>query len=429
MDFSELISLLGVNKNLIARIKQIFISLKNSRKKRITSFIVLGTMIIALLIIMKTYAPTDDILDNLSALSCRIVLSCLILVVFVIYVFNLSGLMESNLIIIAFQKINLTNHKNETPILISKEMAKNQIVYLFNTVGIPFETFEKKKADLENALNVSIFKMELGSNMQEVYIYAYEGKYELPDKVILPAEYMSDNNPVLHFGTNGFQDYSMNLNIYPHVLLGGSTGSGKTKLLQTLLFQCLNKGYEIIIADFKGGVDFGSYWRTRCSVLTDIQTVEIELQKLVTTLERRKQALYEAGCPNIEEYNYFNFSHMRRIVFACDEVAELLDKKGLPKETKEHLQTIEGYISTLARLGRAFGIHLFLATQRPDADVLSGQIKNNMTYKVCGRADNVLSMIVLDNTLASSEIKHNEKGVFINQDGDKFKAYILDSLS
>lgn len=53
--------------------------------------------------------------------------------------------------------------------------------------------------------------------------------------------------------------------------------------------------------------------------------------------------------------------------FACDEVAELLDRTGRSKEDKERLNQIENMLATLARLGRAFGIHLILATQRPDA--------------------------------------------------------------
>lgn len=71
-----------------------------------------------------------------------------------------------------------------------------------------------------------------------------------------------------------------------------------------------------------------------------------------------------------------------------DEVAEILDKTGLTKEEKEQVTRIENRLSTIARQGRAFGIHLFLSTQRPDANILSGQIKNNIGYRICGRADN-----------------------------------------
>ena len=81
------------------------------------------------------------------------------------------------------------------------------------------------------------------------------------------------------------------------------------------------------------------------------------------------------------------------------------------------------------RLGRAFGIHLILATQRPDANIISGQIKNNISYKICGRADQVLSQIILDNTDASTYIPSDSKGLFLNQDGTLFKAYLFDETT
>lgn len=83
-------------------------------------------------------------------------------------------------------------------------------------------------------------------------------------------------------------------------------------------------------------------------------------------------------------------------------------------------------MSTIARQGRAFGIHLFVATQRPDATILTGQIKNNIDYRVCGRADNVLSQIILDNTDAASQIPKDELGMFLNQNGLLFKSYMLE---
>ena len=99
---------------------------------------------------------------------------------------------------------------------------------------------------------------------------------------------------------------------------------------------------------------------------------------------------------------------------------------GLTKEEKEQVARMENRLSTIARQGRAFGIHLFLSTQRPDANILSGQIKNNIGYRICGRADNVLSMIILDNTDASDKIPHDAQGRFLTGDGTVFQAYWFD---
>ena len=77
----------------------------------------------------------------------------------------------------------------------------------------------------------------------------------------------------------------------------------------------------------------------------------------------------------------------------------------------------------MARLGRAFGIHLILATQRPDADVLSGQIKNNMDHRICGKADATLSTIVLGDGSANDLIPKYRSGRFLLGDGTVFQAY------
>ena len=96
------------------------------------------------------------------------------------------------------------------------------------------------------------------------------------------------------------------------------------------------------------------------------------------------------------------------------------------KEGRERLAQIENRLATLARLGRAFGIHLILATQRPDANIIPGQIRNNMDFRVCGRADSVLSQIILDSTGAAEQIPKDARGRFITGDGTVFQGYLFD---
>ena len=114
-----------------------------------------------------------------------------------------------------------------------------------------------------------------------------------------------------------------------------------------------------------------------------------------------------------------------RIVLAIDEISDLLSKDGLTKEEKTVIQTIEAHLCSLARLARATGIHLLIGTQRPSADVIPGQLRSNISYKVCGIADNNLSMIILDNTDAS-KIPKDAHGQFITNMGESFRAYWFD---
>ena len=150
------------------------------------------------------------------------------------------------------------------------------------------------------------------------------------------------------------------------------------------------------------------------------------LAETVDELEARKVILKDSGLPNIDEYNRHNSKKLRRVVFACDEVAELLDKNGLSQEAKSKVAEIESYLSTIARQGRACGIHLILATQRPDSNILSGQIKNNLDYRVCGRADLVLSQIILDNGDAHERISKTAQGRFLDNEGNLFQSFWFD---
>ena len=216
---------------------------------------------------------------------------------------------------------------------------------------------------------------------------------------------------------------TVNLAHIPHILLGGSTGSGKSVLLKLLLMQAMKKGARVYIADFKGGVDFPPLWNRDCRICFEETDLLGLLTDLVAELERRKEIFRTAGCSSIDTYNKSTGESLQRLIFACDEVAEVLDKTGADAERKKLLAQIENRLSTIARQGRAFGIHLILATQRPDASIIPGQIRNNMDFRVCGRADSVLSSIILDNTDAADLIPKDARGRFLLHDGTIFQAY------
>ena len=190
--------------------------------------------------------------------------------------------------------------------------------------------------------------------------------------------------------------------------------------------QAIKKDAVVCIADFKGGVDFPPVWHEQCRMCFEEQTTLELLTELVEELENRKKKLSVSGQPNIDRYNEITGDNLRRYIFACDEIAEMLDKTGLTKEQKEIVGKIESKLSMIARQGRAFGIHLILATQRPDANILSGQIRNNINCRICGRADNVLSQIILDSTAAADHIPKDARGRFLLHDGTVFQAYWFD---
>lgn len=138
--------------------------------------------------------------------------------------------------------------------------------------------------------------------------------------------------------------------------------------------------------------------------------------------------LYSVGAKAIAEYNEIvkNEKKLKRIVLVFDEVAELLDKTGISKEEREEYSKREKMLDTLARLGRACGIHLILCTQRPSADIIPGEVRSNLGIRICGRADSILSNMVLKNYGASELISEDDTGVFMTSSQKLFKAYYLD---
>ena len=327
------------------------------------------------------------------------------------------------------KSIGLVNHAEAVPELKSKRKDKQNhkiSIWEFTSQGIPLKVWKDKKEAIETALDITIVKMKNGSGKSRVLIHAVPAVSDLPEMIKWKNKFLSDQSFILNLGESFTGPVTVDLARVPHILLGGATGSGKSVLLKLLLMQANKKGANVCIADFKGGVDFPPVWHKECRMCFEEQSTLELLTELTEELERRKQLLKASGLPNIDHHNAATGENLQRYIFACDELAEMLDKTGLTKDQKEIVVKIEGLLGTIARQGRAFGIHLILATQRPDSAILNGQIKNNINCRICGRADNVLSMIILDKTDAADQIPEDAQGRFLLHDGTMFQAYWYD---
>ena len=327
------------------------------------------------------------------------------------------------------RSVGLVNHSDEAPELKrrSKDKSNPRIsIWEFTSQGIPLKVWNDKQAAIETALDITIVKIQNGSGKSRVLLYAVPAISDLPEIIQWSDKYLSRQSSILSLGESFTGPVMVDLAKVPHILLGGSTGSGKSVLLKLLLMQAIRKETDVCIADFKGGVDFPPAWHKACRMCFEEQSTLELLTELTEELERRKGLFASAGLPNIDSYNAGREEKLKRHIFACDEIAEMLDKTGLTKEQKETVTKIESRLSMIARQGRAFGIHLILATQRPDANILSGQIRNNINCRICGRADNILSQIILDSTAAAEQIPKDASGRFLLHDGTVFQAYWFD---
>lgn len=192
--------------------------------------------------------------------------------------------------------------------------------------------------------------------------------------------------------TNNERRYS-NLANAPHLLVAGTTGSGKSVFLhQVMLSLLMNHPTDIdmIGIDPKGGTEFNYYqildnFKLVCDPVAAVKT----LKELCDEMDSRYTLLRKTGCRDIDAYNAKNHT-MRRKVCVIDELSDLMGRSA---------NAVESYIVRIAQLGRACGIHLVIATQSPRADVLTGLIKSNIPARVSlAVANSIESRIILDRT-------------------------------
>ena len=168
------------------------------------------------------------------------------------------------------QRIGFANSAGETPLLVAEYADKRnpQVrIMEFTTNGIPLTEWEAKRDKIEAALNIHAVKIKQGENKRRMLLYAVAAGNGLPKVLHWDNSYLCADSFVLVLGESLLGRVTVNLAQIPHILLGGSTGSGKSVLLKLLLMQCIQKRAAAYIADFKGGVDFSHAWHGRCDLL------------------------------------------------------------------------------------------------------------------------------------------------------------------
>ena len=169
------------------------------------------------------------------------------------------------------------------------------------------------------------------------------------------------------------------LNSMPHLLIAGTTGSGKSVCINTIILSLLYKHTpdkcKFILIDPKM-LELSTYEgipHLLCPVITEAKRAASVLGWVVKEMESRYRLMTREGVRNIDGYNSKHKLAMPYIVVIVDEMSDLM-----LVASKE----IEGYIQKLSQMARAAGIHIIMATQRPSVDVITGTIKANFPTRI-----------------------------------------------
>ena len=169
------------------------------------------------------------------------------------------------------------------------------------------------------------------------------------------------------------------LSAMPHLLIAGTTGSGKSVCINTIILSLLYKyspeKLNLILIDPKM-LELSTYEgipHLLCPVITESKKATAALGWAVKEMENRYKLMTNVGVKNIDGYNLKHKKHMPYIVVVVDEMSDLMLVSG---------KEIESYIQRLSQMARAAGIHIIMATQRPSVDVITGTIKANFPTRI-----------------------------------------------
>jgi S-DNA-T family DNA segregation ATPase FtsK/SpoIIIE len=225
---------------------------------------------------------------------------------------------------------------------------------------------------------------------------------ETPNQIIAPVRmrYMMTEPPThtLDFPAGTTPDGEpvwVDLQDCPHLLVAGTTGSGKSVFLHSIILSLIVNNVpdnvRLVLIDPKGGVEFGIYEKLPhlFHYAYNAEDAATALYIIEEEMNDRYIKLKTAGVQSIDNYDR---ERLPFIVVVIDELASLFDED-------RDLGEVQNRIITLAQKGRAAGIHLVLATQRPSHDVVTGRIKANFPARVGFlTATGIDSRVILDHT-------------------------------
>ena len=308
------------------------------------------------------------------------------------------------------EKIKLKLAEFGIPVMpVEKKTGAQVTQYRFKVAaGIKMQTVKKMKDDIELALE-SDGKVNILAPIQGTSLVGVEVPNRDRIRVYFDKKLLNKGTLKFPIGqTIDGQDYYGDITEMPHLLIAGTTGSGKSVLLNVILesisAQNSAKDLQLVLIDPKrvelaGFADLAHVEGNK--TITDGYEASIKLQSIMNEVENRYELLRKSKTKDIEKYNAKAKTKLPRIVVVIDEYADFMLQpkvnKSKKKDDRPEPINAEISITRLAAMGRAAGVHIILATQRPSVDVVTGLIKANFPTRIALTTSSVTdSRIILD---------------------------------
>lgn len=281
------------------------------------------------------------------------------------------------------------------------ELENSQRRVLIHAVGIDVASFRDKKGVLESSFNAIVNDVRVTpSNRQMVEVLISDK--ELPTLVRFEDRSETLNKPYTFLVGEKMDGFIVaDLCEIHHVLIAGATGGGKSVFFKQALVGLLKSSehLQLYLLDLKRGVEFKVFSAlSNVRVSKDETTALSMLQIVVAEMERRFRFLEEKGFTEISPTR----DGLDRIVVAVDEASVLFTVEKSSKKSKANAEGARELTDKIAKLGRAAGIHLILATQKVVKETIDTRVQTNINAKMCFRVNTIASsMTVLNNKKAA----------------------------
>lgn len=271
--------------------------------------------------------------------------------------------------------------------------------------GISYTSIRKKIEDIRAAMGNTSIEVEIGDKPDTANFYIpNETRNPVYFKKIIESHSFKDfltksNLPfVIGEKINGELMFA-DLSKLRHLLISGTSGSGKsvfvTLIIITLLITVPPDEISLYLIDPKivEFTMFSGFPQTK-ELITDMKKAFILLEKLCVEMDRRYELMSRLGVKDLQTYNLKSNRKIPYIVTVIDELSDLMMTN----------RDVENYIVRIAQKGRAAGVHLILATQRPSVDVVTGLIKANMPARIAFKTTSGVDSKTIIDTVGAEKL-------------------------
>lgn len=303
-----------------------------------------------------------------------------------------------------FSDAGLKSVQGRIPKLIFDKAADDHTHVLRVTVaGATLDKFKKAKDSLESNLGVFIDDIRENRKYKTIdVVYAYE---EMPREVAF-GDAAKLSSCKFFVGETRSSIVKADIRKVPHLLIAGQTGGGKSTFLrQFITTHLLNCKANFLLVDLKEGLESHLFdGIPSVEIYEDVAGAVSRLGDYENKVSDRLKKIKAANCLDLDQYLARNKGDnpLEREFVIVDEAAELFLAGGNTRSSD--VQRAKRVLSDIARRGRAAGVHLVIATQRPDSRSLDTQVKANLPGVLCFQMVNDASSITVLGTGRATEI-------------------------